>query len=221
VAAGIKERKNMMEIIQKRRVFSSWEELKKLAYTPNLGSVIQSGDMIPVTMKNGEEIVLKVTRDETGKTFFIMDACMMDSHYMSPSDFNNGGWANSALRKYLNAEVFGLLPDDLQAVIVPTTIVQIVGGKRIESEDKLFLLSKTQVFGRNDWSDNEPQDTQLDCFQQPKDRMKLSCGSATAWWLRSPLASSSSYFCFVTSSGSAYNINACYSYGVSWGFCIN
>jgi hypothetical protein len=68
VAAGIKERKNMMEIIQKRRVFSSWEELKKLAYTPNLGSVIQSGDMIPVTTKNGEEIALKVTRDETGKT---------------------------------------------------------------------------------------------------------------------------------------------------------
>lgn len=206
-----------MEIIQKREVFSSWEELKKLAYTP----VIQSGDMIPVTMKNGEKIVLKVTHDKTGKTFFVMDACMKDRRYMNASNTNKGGWASSTLREYLNTEVIKLLPDDLQTVIVPTPIVQIVDGERIESKDKLFLLSTTQVFGKGYWSINEPQDTRLDCFQQPKDRIKLRCGSAYYWWLRSPLASSSTFFCYVSNSGNAASYFASSSNGVSWGFCIN
>lgn len=208
-----------MKIIQKREIFSSWEDLKKLAYTPVI--VIQSGDMIPVTMKNGEKIVLQVTHDETGKTFFVMDDCMKDRHYMNASNTNKGGWASSALREYLNTEVFKLLPDDLQTVIAPTTIVQIVDGERIESKDKLFLLSKTQVFGKGYWSINEPQDTQLDCFQQQKDCIKLRFGSANYWWLRSPLASSSTTFCSVSNNGNAYSYFASASFGVSWGFCIN
>lgn len=187
----------------------------------HMGSEIQSGDMLPVTMKNGEKIVLKVTHDETGKTFFVMDACMKDRQCMNEPNTNKGGWANSALREYLNTEVFKLLPDDLQAVIVPTTIVQIVDGERIESKDKLFLLSTTQVFGKDDWSSVEPEDTQLDCFQQPEDRIKLLCGSAAGWWLRSPLASYSTYFCHVFSDGGTFSYGSSGSYGVSWGFCIN
>ena len=45
-------------------------------------------------------------------------------------------------------------------------------------------------------------------------------GSANSWWLRSPLASSSTAFCYVNYAGSASSFNASYSYGVSWGFCI-
>ena len=91
------------------------------------------------------------------------------------------------MRQYLNNTVFALLPDELQALIAPTTIVQIVDGERVETEDKLFLLSKTQVFGKGRWSEREPEDAQLLCFLREKDRVK-ECGDNGTWWwwLRSP-----------------------------------
>ena len=122
------------------------------------------------------------------------------------------------MRQYLNNTVFALLPDELQALIAPTTIVQIVDGERVETEDKLFLLSKTQVFGKGRWSDREPEDTQLLCFLREKDRVK-ECGDNGTWWwwLRSPEASSSSSFAFVYIGGTSHTANASVSYGVAFG----
>ena len=117
--------------------------------------------------------------------------------------------------------MFALLPEYLQAVIAPTTIVQVLNGQCVVSEDKLFLLSRTQVFGKGDWTENEPEDTQLDCFTREKDRVK-ECGEYGTywWWLRSPLASSSSAFCIINYGGGNYNYDASGSNGVAFGFCI-
>jgi hypothetical protein len=43
---------------------------------------------------------------------------------------------------------------------------------------------------------------------------------ADTWWLRSPFASSTSYFCIVYGYGGATNINASYSNGLALGFSI-
>ena len=112
-------------------------------------------------------------------------------------------------------------PDELQALIAPTTIVQIVDGERVETEDKLFLLSKTQVFGKGRWSEREPEDAQLLCFLREKDRVK-ECGDNGTWfwWLRSPEASSSSSFAGVSSGGYGNGYYASSSYGVAFGFCL-
>ena len=96
-------------------------------------------------------------------------------------------------------------------------------GERVETEDKLFLLSKTQVFGKGRWSDREPEDTQLLCFLREKDRVK-ECGDNGTWWwwLRSPEASGSSSFAYVFGhggGGSSYYY-ASGSYGVAFGFCL-
>ena len=45
-------------------------------------------------------------------------------------------------------------------------------------------------------------------------------GSAVTWWLRSPLASSSTNFCNVNTAGSANSSGASGSNGIAWGFCI-
>ena len=45
-------------------------------------------------------------------------------------------------------------------------------------------------------------------------------GSASYWWLRSPEASGSSSFAYVTNGGTSNSNGASNSYGVAFGFCI-
>ncbi len=202
-------------------VESTWDVLKAAVSDGSIRELLHSGDKIPVTLKTGEEVTLDVAYDERGNLFFVLYNCMDDEHAMNKQRTNEGGWAACEMRKYLNKTVFALLPDDLQAVIKPTTITQVIDGETVTCEDKLFLLSKTQVFGNGEWSRNEPEDTRLDIFNGERDRVK-ECGSNGTWfwWLRSPYSSSSSNFCAVHTNGYSNNPNANNSYGVAFGFSI-
>lgn len=132
---------------------------------------------------------------------------------------NAGGWPACDMRRYLNTTVFDLLPDDLQEVIGLTTIKRVIDGETVTCEDKLFLLSRTQVFGKGRWTEKEPDDTQLDIFLTERDRVKLCSDHGTwFWWLRS--ASGYYAFYYVDMSGSSNYTSASGSCGVALGFCI-
>ena len=208
-----------MTIIQKKFVVSSWESLKKAAEDGVISEIIHEGDLIPVTLRTGERVVFRVTHDETGKMFFVMENCLEDEHHMNREDTTEGGWAACDMRRYINKTIFALLPDDLQAVIAPTRIVQIVNGERVETDDRLFLFSRTQVFGEGPWTEREPEDTQLACFKRERNRVK-ECGDHGTWfwWLRSAYANRS--FDSVYSSGSNDYNYASSSGGVALGFCL-
>lgn len=209
-----------MNVITKTIKQTTWAELKAAAEAGTIGELIQSGDLIPFNLKTGEEVAVGVTLDESGKMFFVLEDCLEDEHAMNKRSTTKGGWAACDMRKYLNKTVFALLPDDLQAVIAPTKIVQIVDSERVETEDKLFLFSLTQVFGKGAWSEREPEDTQLACFRREKGRVK-ECGDNGTWfwWLRSVY----NYYTFsrVNSSGNHYDTGAYAAYGVAFGFCIS
>jgi hypothetical protein len=149
----------------------------------------------------------------------VLDNCLFDEHVMNKKNTNAGGWKDCEMRRFLNDIIFNLLPDDLQSVIEPTTIKQVLGGKDVECEDKIFLLSKTQVFGKGAWTDKEPDDTQLDIFTTERSRVK-ECGDNGTWfwWLRSPFASYTTPFCNVGNYGTSTNYYAYHSTGVAFGF---
>ena len=196
---------------------TTWAALK--AAVDN-GTIAQ-GDLVIFNLKNGEEVAVRATQDKKGKWFFVLEDCLADEHCMNKRPTNKGAWAACDMRAWLNNTMFALLPDELQALIAQTKIVQIVDGERVETEDKLFLLSKTQVFGKGRWSDREPEDTQLLCFLREKDRVK-ECGDKGTypWWLRSVDASTANSFCFVSTDGSANYTGASYSFGFAPGFKV-
>ena len=200
---------------------TSWEALKAAVADGSINKMLHNGDKVPVTLKTGEEVIFEATYDKNGKLFFVLRDCLEDEHVMNRNRTNEGGWAATDMRRYLNKTIFALLPDDLQAAIVPTKIVQIINGERVECEDKLFLPSKTQAFGKGDWTEFEPEDTQFDIFAHERDRVK-ECGKNGTWfwWLRSPLSSSSTSFCGVNYYGFSFSSNAYSSNGVAFGFCI-
>lgn len=198
---------------------TTWEALKAAVADGSIRELLHSRDQIPVTLKTGEEVVFDAAYDENGMLFFVMHDCMDKEHVMNESWTNAGGWPACDMRRYLNNTVFDLLPDDLQAVIKPTTIKQVIDGETVTCEDKLFLLSRTQVFGRGRWTEKEPDDTQLDIFLTERDRVKLCGDNGTwFWWLRS--ASSTSSFYTVASDGTDNYASANYFNGVALGFCI-
>lgn len=211
-----------IKVVTKIAKWTSWAELKALAEAGKLDEVLKSGDNIPVTLKNGEEVSFDVGRDEGGKVYFIMHDCLKEPKQMNGECTNAGGWEESDMRKYLNEEVIKLLPDELQEIIKPTKIVQVWNGKRRETEDKLFLLSRTQVFGKDkSYEAIEPDDSQIDIFKTERSRVKEREDYGTAlWWERSPGNTTSIYFCLVNISGSSSSNAADNSNGVAPAFCI-
>ena len=200
---------------------STWAEIKAAVESGAVRELLHSRDQIPVTLKTGEEVIFDAAYDETGKLFFVLHDGMDKEHDMNERWTNAGGWSVCDMRRYLNDAVFAILPDDLQEVIRLTAIKQVIGGETVTCEDKLFLLSKTQVFGKGPWTANEPDDTHLDIFKTERDRVKL-CGNYGTWfwWLRSPAASSASAFCLVNGGGGSGSGGATSSSSVAFGFCI-
>ena len=199
----------------------SWPEIKEA----DAAKKMRSGDRIPLTLKTGEELEVDFTYDETGKGFFVFHDCMKEPRAMNKRNTNKGGWAKSDLRKEANGEIFDSFPDELRDLIVPTKIVQVIDGKRIECEDKLFCLSRVQVTGRGYKSAVEcsPEDTQFDIFKTDRSRVKECGDNGTCyWWERDPYVTGSNYFCYVYASGypGSYSY-AYYRHGVSLGFCLN
>ena len=94
-----------------------------------------------------------------------------------------------------------------------------------DGADDIWLPSATEMFG-DDASANatgcDHEDVHFDLYKTEKSRVK-ECGNNGTWpyWLRSPLASSSTIFCIVSSYGNAYYYNATDSYGIAFGFLIN
>lgn len=205
----------MVEISENKRT------IEKEIFCKELNTIVRSGDKFSVDLNNGEEITFVATHDKNGNLFFVTEDCLNDCHVMNEMATNKGGWSECEMRKYLNKTVFALLPDELQAIIKPTKIVQVLDGKRTECEDKLFLLSKTQVFGEGDYSENEPEDSHFDIFKRVNDRIKECDNHGTFyWWLRSPYSQPSTRFCGVNSYGGNSNANAANRAGVAFGFSI-
>lgn len=210
-----------MEILRKTPIKCSWEGLKEAADAGALAAVLKSGDQIPVTLKDGRAVILDVGRDGSGKFYFICHDCIAECR-MNREVANKGGWRDSDARAFLNAEVLSLLPDDIQTVMRPTKITQVWRDETLETEDRLFLLSRTQVFGEDvRYVELDSGDSQIDIFRTERSRVKeFGDKGSWYWWLRSPDASTSHSFCIVLTGGTVYYHYASISYGVAPAFCI-
>ena len=172
-------------------------------------SSLKVGDEITETLKDGREVVFVVM----DKGVVGLKDCLGE-HYMNAAWTNKGGWLASDMRRYLAEEVFPLLPDELQKVIVPRRF----GNEYVA----LWLFSEMEVFGEHEWTEKDPdRGEQLEYFKDPANRIKRDeDGEPTWWWERSPYASYSSYFCYVNSGGAASIGSAISSWGVCFGFFI-
>lgn len=201
-----------------------WNTIKKAQADGKMQELLQVGDELDITLKTGEALTVQAAGTTENGLRFVLKDCMKDMRSMNKRMTNKGGWRDCEMRLRLNETIFHMLPDELQEIIVPRHIVQTVDGETLESEDKLWLPSFTEMFGKEnaeDWAPADTDETQLELFATERSRVKEVPGNGTWWyWLRSPYGSDSARFCYVYSSGGANYGYAGYARGVAFGFYL-
>lgn len=199
--------------------FITWAQIKEWSQDDIAAQHFEVGDEIRDTLKNGEPITLVVVEKDKpwpGAVVFMLKDCLRTTYPMNDANTNAGGWKASKLREVLNTEIFDLLPDDMRAAIKPRTI----DGEA----DMLWLASEMEIFGDNKWTEHDPDCGEQFAYYKRRGNRVKQLGdegeSAYTWWERSPLTSSSSYFCSVSSNGDADGNGASTSFGVAFGFCV-
>ena len=229
----------MFEITTKTTFTTDWAQLKSVQERLNLAEImLEVGSEFPICLEadadNENDVfeqltaqVVHVTKES--RVMVVLKDCMEKMHAMNDyaiNDYaiNEGGWKGSTMRKWLNENVLPRLPKELQAMIVPRTIRQMIEGKEVQTQDKLWVPSFTEMFGTDaaaEWAPCDLGDEQFELFDSERSRVKEAPGRGTWWyWLRSPRTGDSTYFCSVYSNGDVYGENASYASGVAFGFCL-
>ena len=201
-----------------------WNTIKKAQADGKLQELLQVGDELDITLKTGEALTVQAGGATENGLRFVLKNCMKDMHGMNKRMTNKGGWRDSEMRLWLNETIFHMLPDELQEIIIPRRIVQTMDGEALESEDKLWLPSFTEMFGKEnaeDWAPADTDEMQMELFTTERSRVKEVPGNGTWWyWLRSPRGSISTRFCVVIGNGHANYSYASSAIGVAFGFCL-
>ena len=178
-----------------------------------------------------------------------MKNLLATTYRMNATSTNAGGWNNSQMRTSTMATLLSQLPADLRNVVKQVNKKATAGGTSqsiTTSADKLFLLAMSEIFSATsiensatstiaDYADAyNAEGTQYEYYRNLIGdnnggttananlikKLSNGGGSANVWWLRSPYVSGSTYFRYISSTGSVYYYTASLTYGVSFGFCV-
>ena len=178
------------------------------------------------------------------------DVCLCDSAYnsdvsgvyfsMNSSYTNSGGWKNSQMRTHIcgtslssySATIIAVIPAALRAVLKSVTkYTDNTGNKSTAASavtattDYFFLLSEFEVFGSITYGNKYEKDKQVQYAYYSAGNSKIKykhdrTSTAAAWWLRSPVASSTEGFTSVRTGGTVNYPAARFSIGFTPGFCV-
>ena len=167
----------------------------------------------------------------TGAGYFVMNA----------SNTNSGGWKSSQMRTNIcgtslssySGTIIAVIPAALRAVLKSVTKytdnTANDGGSTASyvtaTTDYFFLLSEFEVFGSISSGNTNEKNKQAQYAYYSAGNSKIKYnhnGTSTAaiWWLRSPLASYSNRFVYVSDAGTVSDCGAKFSLGFAPGFCV-
>ena len=134
------------------------------------------GDTKNVTLTTGETIQLQIAgfnhdTFEDGTTApitLVMKDCLNTKASMNSSDTAEGGYPASAMKSFVEDNIYEKLPDDLKTIVAPVkkkcyTAYNDV-SKIDESAYKVWLLSEMEVFGSKTYGVGTDEGTQYSIF---------------------------------------------------------
>lgn len=212
---------------------NSWAQIAEASEAGIASTLWSVGDEKDITV-DSETLTLVIMgfnhddkADGSGKAgiTFGLKNLMASTRQMNSSNTNSGGFTGSAMYTWLQNTLLTSLPSDLQTVLKSVNKKTSAGSQSTTINTnamKLFLFSEIEIFGSTTYSASG-EGSQYSYFATAANRVKYlsnGAGSANVWWERSPNASSSAAFCYVSGSGSAAVISASSSRGVCFGFCV-
>lgn len=190
-----------MEITRKRTEDASWAQVKELVAAGGL----KVGDEVSDNLLTGKKMVYAVADITEEEVKFVSKDLLPERVVWNESGRNTGGFKESDLCRYLNEDIWAILPEELKEVISERECLQIVEGKEERFMLKLWLPSEYEVFGEG-WASEVEEGQQFELFKDPRNRVKCSQeGERAYWWLLSVCAGDSTYACTVSGYGNAGN----------------
>ncbi len=217
---------------------STWAEIKA-AVQKGIGGLDLSkcwavGDTKSVTLTTGETIELQIagfnhdtySDGVTAPVTLVMKNCLNITAPMNSSDTNSGGYPASAMKTYVETNIYDKLPSDLKTIVAPvkkkcyTTYNQ--ASSLSEANYNVWLLAEAEVFDSVTQTVGSGEGTKYPIFTDDTSRSKKRNGLANIWWLRSARSSHSTVFVLVNYGGSIVSISYSSenSFGVVVGLCV-
>lgn len=183
-------------------------------------------------MTTGETIELQIagfnhdtfSDGVTAPVTFVMKDCLNTKAQMNSSDTSAGGYPASAMKTYVETNIYDKLPSDLKTLVAPvkkkwcTTYSDV--NSLTEGNYNVWLLSEKEVFGNNTSTIGDGEGSKYDIFTDNASRIKKVNGIASYWWLGSCERNYSGGFVVVGSKGNVGSDYASESNGVAAGLCI-
>lgn len=162
--------------------------------------------------------------DGSGKAplTFQLHNCYGTAYAMNSTSTNAGGWKECAMRKTHLPAVLALMPAEVQSGIrevSKTTETKSSDSWLATVSDKLFLLSEVEVFNSTENSETG-EGSQYAYYGASGSTVKTLNGTATSWWLRSPMRTADFAFCASSVGGDPTHLNATDERGTAFAFCF-
>lgn len=151
-----------------------------------------------------------------GITFQLVNS-MKTAEKMESSNSTKNGWDGCLMRKTTLPKIYNQLEPALRAAIKPVNKLTYASGTSHvvkTSSDKLFLLSKPEIFG----GDSGREGRQYAWYHAGNGKIKQVNGEDMHWWTRTPV--DSERFCYVDWQGKVGSYYANNTSGVSFAFCV-
>lgn len=208
---------------------NDWDSIIEACHSGNVPDTWVTGDSKAMTIDGVNyqfDIVGKnhdtYTAGGIAPLTFGLHDCYGTKYPMNSSNTNSTGWDSSKMRTETLPAILAKMPANIQngirAVNKLTATSASVSTIKTAS-DKLFIFSEMEVYGSTKYSFSG-EGKQYDYYKAGNSKVKKVGGTASMWWLRSPDATYSSYFCAVNTNGSINGSVASYSSGVCFGFCF-
>nr|DAR15402.1 MAG TPA: Ig-like domain protein [Caudoviricetes sp.] len=215
---------------------STWAEIKAAVQAGinglDLSKCWAVGDTKSVTLTTNEVIELQIagfnhdtySDGVTAPITLVMKNSLNNTYIMNFSNNNTGGYPASAMKTWVEANIYDKLPSDLKAVVAPvkkkcyTTRNQ--ASSLSEANYNVWLLAEAEVFDRVTCTVSNGEGTKYPIFTDDTSRVKRVNGSTNYWWLRSAYWDNDTTFVAIRSNGSVSFYSASDSFGVAVGLCV-
>lgn len=157
----------------------------------------------------------------------LLTASHTDSDYkgtrMNSSNTNSGGYGATEMYKTTLPALVEALPSWLKERLIEFSVLASAGSQsstiNTVTGNLLALRSEVEIFGKTTYS-KSGEGSQIPYYTTSANRIKKRDGAAGGWWERSPRGGTGTYFCSVTSDGSAYYGSASGTSGVAPFGCL-
>lgn len=200
----------------------TWEEIAKAIKS---GAEFKVGDYKPGNIVDECNFTMVVTDVTDEYVRFESRDCVRKEIAWNKGGSTKGGYPASDVHKYLNEELWELLPEELRSVISPCERKTLVDGEEETFIANLFLPTASEVFGDEDCYGDVGLYEQLEYYKDRRHRMRGGEEDGDTgrccWWLASVYSGYSYYACYVSGYGipDYYDVNSPY-YGVPVCFII-